>query len=592
MDRNEHDRVKAIFNAALKKESAEREIFLDHECGDDDELRAEIESLLSSYGESFLEDPAVENDSIKIGQKLEHYKIIKKIGEGGMGEVYLASDLKLNRKVAIKLLSKSLTADPERLNRFKQEAFTVSSLNHPYIVTIHEFGESENGNEFMVTEFVDGETLDEYCSTKAPDLSMKLDIAIQAASALLAAHEARIIHRDIKPENIIVRPDGFIKLLDFGLAKLIEPPASTGEAPVDKEAATRPHVKTATGMIMGTAPYMSPEQAKGVPVDHRTDIWSLGVVLYEMISGAKPFDAATPLETLSKVIRNEPEPISKLSAEIPTALVTTVETALAKEPDQRYNSAKDLRKDLEKVKKQIEFSVETQIGNLPATELDLHAANSGLPSNKGAWNKVILLFAGLILTATIFGFYFFFNPGNGAQLAGKTEKTTSDSAAATREIPYFLEVQKMRDGKEYGKPFRATGREIFETGYRFKMVFEKVPGGFFYIFNEGGRDTRGDSRFNMLFPSPKKNDGLAKLSNSQTVETSDNYFLSDTGTELVWVIWTSNEDPLLEKARKSALENQGVVTGGQNIVPLRNLVGKYRDTGSAVQNNDSGGRIV
>ena len=230
MAERDHQKIKDIFNAALRKVPSERGGFLDQMCGDNEELRGEVESLLSSYRDagSFMESPAVgsvaetENYQLTKGQKFEHYEIIEQIGIGGMGEIYLADDTNLNRNVALKLLPSELTDDQDRLKRFEQEAFAVSALNHPYILTIYEFGESEDGINFIATEYVEGETLNEYASDNDLDLVNKLDIGIQVSSALSAAHEAGIIHRDIKPENIIVRPDGYIKVLDFGLAKLAE----------------------------------------------------------------------------------------------------------------------------------------------------------------------------------------------------------------------------------------------------------------------------------------------------------------------------------------------------------------------------------
>jgi len=373
MAKEDDKKIKEIFNAALRKESSERREFLNQMCSGNKPLRDEVESLLSSYdnAESFMETPAVaaipeaENYQLTKGQKFEHYEVISQIGAGGMGEIYLAHDTNLNRKVALKLLPTELTGDPDRLKRFQQEAFAVSALNHPCILTIHEFGKSEDGTHFIASEYVEGETLNEYCADKDVGLEKKLDIAIQASSALSAAHEAGIIHRDIKPENIIVRPDGYIKVLDFGLAKHVEE-----QSKADPEAATGPMVKTDSGMVMGTAPYMSPEQARGVKVDARTDIWSLGVVLYKMLTGQKPFKGETATDTIISVVNKEPPPITAYRDDLPLELEWIVSKTLSKEVDGRYQTAKELRADLQKIKKRAEHEDEIKRSTTPDKALE------------------------------------------------------------------------------------------------------------------------------------------------------------------------------------------------------------------------------
>src|SRR2546425_5404228 len=236
--------------------------------------------------------------SLSSGTKLGRYEIRSKIGEGGMGEVYLAKDTKLDRKVALKILPAEVASHHDRMRRFVQEAKAVSALNHPNILTIHEIDESDTGH-FIATEFIDGETLRERMRKGPLNVSEALDIATQIASALAAAHAAGIVHRDIKPENVMLRHDGIVKVLDFGLAKL------TDRAPaelIDTEAPTRANVKTDPGVVMGTAIYMSPEQARGLPVDSRTNIFSLSVVLYEMIAGRLPFEGANRKEIMASVL--------------------------------------------------------------------------------------------------------------------------------------------------------------------------------------------------------------------------------------------------------------------------------------------------
>jgi serine/threonine protein kinase/Tfp pilus assembly protein PilF len=292
------------------------------------------------------------NQELTAGSTLSHYRIVSKIGAGGMGEVYLAQDTKLDRKVALKILPADVAADQTRMRRFVQEAKAASALNHPNIITIHEIEQIDLVN-FIATEFIDGKTLRERINA-GMKLGEILEVAIQAASALAAAHAARIIHRDIKPENIMVRPDGYIKVLDFGLAKLTEPRDSV----TDPDAATRAMVNTGAGTVMGTAVYMSPEQAKGTKVDERTDLWSLGVVLYEMMTGRVPFLGETPTETISLILQKEPAPLTRYALEAPAELERIVNKALTKNCEERYQSAKDLLIDLRNLKRKLDVDAE------------------------------------------------------------------------------------------------------------------------------------------------------------------------------------------------------------------------------------------
>jgi serine/threonine protein kinase/Tol biopolymer transport system component len=283
--------------------------------------------------------------------RLGRYEIRSQIGAGGMGEVYLADDTLLRRPVAIKVLTADYTQDEERLHRFEREAYTASSLNHPNIVTIYEIG-SESGFHFIATEYVDGESLRQYLRVSQMDLREVLDVAIQVVSALTAAHEAGIVHRDIKPENIMRRRDGYLKVLDFGLAKLTDE-ATTTET--DTEAPTQVMLKTEPGRVMGTINYMSPEQARGRDIDARTDIFSLGVVLYEMVAGRRPFAGDTKSDVLAAVLMLEPEPLAKRFPEVPAELNRIVTKSLRKDREERYQTAKELLVDLKNLRQDLEF---------------------------------------------------------------------------------------------------------------------------------------------------------------------------------------------------------------------------------------------
>lgn len=285
------------------------------------------------------------------GLRFDHYQIISLLGVGGMGEVYLAEDRKLCRKVALKLLPANFTQDAARVRRFVQEAKAASALNHPNILTIHEIGEA-NGVHFIATEFIEGQTLRTQLHGKKLGLNAALEVAGQMASALAAAHMVGIVHRDIKPENVMVRPDGLVKVLDFGLAKLTEQRLEE----VRSEAPTVPKVNTDPGTVVGTANYMSPEQARGQEVDARSDIFSLGVVLYEMFAGHPPFEGVNALDVIGAILNREPAPLKSYLPEAPRELEQLLRKALRKERDERYQHIKDLLIDLKDLKQELEFA--------------------------------------------------------------------------------------------------------------------------------------------------------------------------------------------------------------------------------------------
>ncbi len=281
---------------------------------------------------------------ISVGSKIEQYLVISELGMGGMGKIFLAQDIELNRQVAIKILNDTQNKDSDILRRFRQEARAASALNHPNIVTIYEIGKLNETQHFIAMEFVEGETVRSLLKNRKLNLENALDIAIQSVSALSAAHGAGIVHRDIKPENIMRRPDGFVKVLDFGLAKQTNLLSGLGD--VDPDALTQEYHLTTPGMIMGTAAYMSPEQARGKAIDGRTDLWSFGVVLYEMIAGRAPFVGETKSDVMAAILKNEPENITPHAPDVPVELERIIKKTLAKEPADRYQTAQDLLQDL------------------------------------------------------------------------------------------------------------------------------------------------------------------------------------------------------------------------------------------------------
>src|SRR5262245_55656743 len=279
------------------------------------------------------------------GSRIGPYEIVAPLGAGGMGEVYRVRDARLGREIALKVLPADVSGDSARRGRFEQEARAASALAHPNIVMIHDVGESD-GSVWIAMELVEGRTVRELLVSGAVPIRRVLEIGSQVAEGLAAAHAAGIVHRDLKPENLIVSKDGYVKILDFGLAKLAESVPAAGDAPTMAAgaAATQP------GTVMGTVGYMSPEQASGQPVDFRSDQFSLGSILYEMATGERAFQRKTGVETLAAIVREEPQPIARLNPAVPAPLRWTIERCLAKEPDGRYASTKDLARDLESVR--------------------------------------------------------------------------------------------------------------------------------------------------------------------------------------------------------------------------------------------------
>jgi serine/threonine-protein kinase len=310
------------------------------------------------------------------GAKLERYEIRSQVGSGGMGEVYLAQDTKLERTIALKVLPASVASDRQRMQRFIQEAKAASGLNHPNILTVYEIGQA-GSTHFIATEFIDGETLRQRMNMGRMNSAEGLDISVQIASALEAAHAAGIVHRDIKPENIMLRRDGIVKVLDFGLAKLcgVEP-----ERAVDPEAATKFLVQTEPGVVMGTAAYMSPEQARGKDVDARTDIFSLGAVIYEMLSGRAPFEGETAADIIGALIHKEPQLLSILVPNIPAELQHIVSKALRKDRDERYQTVKSLLIDLKMLRQELDFAAKLERSVSPVSK-DSANKNSAQAAN-------------------------------------------------------------------------------------------------------------------------------------------------------------------------------------------------------------------
>jgi len=352
--------IDRLFHATLEWPPTARAKFLSQACGTDQDLQREVESLLAAHGRDgdFLQRPAYEVSTeffaeclagLLTGQQIGPYKILSPLGIGGMGEVYLASDSRLGRKIALKLLSPDFASNPDRVRRFEQEARAASALSHPNVCVIHEIAETEDGRHFIAMEHIDGITLRERIARRPLSVGEALHIAGQIAAALAAAHAAGVLHRDIKPENIMLRKDGYVKVLDFGLAKLSEP-ASRGPADSPSKVS---NVRTGPGMQMGTVKYMSPEQLRERVADERADVWSLGVVLHEMVTGINPFEEGSRNEIIASILKRQPARLAFPDDAVPAGFQRIVARAISKDPDERYQTMTALAADIKSLRRQV-----------------------------------------------------------------------------------------------------------------------------------------------------------------------------------------------------------------------------------------------
>ena len=553
----------------------------------DQSLRVEVDKLLDSHrkasDEKFIDGVAAEANAALLidegelseqhsprlnkGQQLGSYVILDALGTGGMGEVYLAKDTRLDRTVALKVLSEDIANDERRMQRFRQEAKIVSSLNQPNILTIFEFGDV-NGLTFLATEYIDGETLREYLRAKKLKIAEILDITIQVLAALDAAHEAHIIHRDIKPENVMIRRrDHVVKVLDFGLAKATAERKASTFTMLESEAATE--FKTAPHVVMGTINYMSPEQAQAHAVDVRTDIWSTGVMIYEMVSGVMPFKGATVSHTIVQILEKDPVPLTQFAKrKAPEELQRIVLKALAKSLDERYQSAKDMLIDLRNLKKRLDVEAEihrTSSQETPRTTVVSAEVDRGPQKRRIV---VLALIAMAVATAAIFGFSVW-----------RSSRARTDVPIATppappapveeRTLTYWITVQKYRSGKPFQDQFTLSGEVIFEADYRIRLNIRSPQPGYLYVLNEGPREASASPEFVLLFPSSTANKGSPFLSADQLVKIPERswiFFDTQRGTEKIWLVFSSDAVPELEAVKEFA----GTQTAGLINDPARN----------------------
>ncbi len=393
--------IEEIFRAALDQEPDQISAFLETACEGDEVLRRKVEALVAFHQRpgSFIETSAVglatkiiqnAQADLLVGQAIGHYKLSKRIGTGGMGDVYLATDMTAGRKAALKLLPERFTGDSERLKRFQQEAHAVVGLNHPNILTIYEIGE-DHSTHYIASELIEGETLRQRLMRGRIEVGEAVDVAIQVVSALAAAHETGVVHRDIKPENIMLRPDGYVKVLDFGIAKLAE--SAFAEATADGTGSMT-LAETNLGSILGTVRYMSPEQACGAPVDKSTDIWSLGVVLYEMVTGHAPFTGDTPRKVITSILEKEPPPLASYVRQTLAELQQIIGKTLRKDRRERYQSAGEMLQALKNLRHNLEVSSELERSTTAPSWLRWTRSPTAL--------VLVLLVAALALALTFF----------------------------------------------------------------------------------------------------------------------------------------------------------------------------------------------
>lgn len=504
MNPDQWKQIDELAQAAIELNEEDRASFLDEACRGDAVLRREVEALIGYQLDagSFLEAAAIQDVGQLItdtktkslaGQTIAHYKIENQIGSGGMGEVYLAKDTRLRRRVALKLLPDSFTRDETRLRRFQQEARAASALSHPNIITIHDIGEM-HGRYFITMEYIDGETLrDKIHDSRAP-LAKLLNYLQQVAEGLTKAHAAGIVHRDLKPDNIMITRDGYAKVFDFGLAKLVAQPqrSSTTEP---SEAVTAVVAQTSIpGMVMGSLGYMSPEQAQGKTgeIDHRSDIFSFGCILYEAATGRKAFDGSDLLDSLHKIVHAATPQIKEVNSNAPDDLERIVRRCLAKDPEKRYQSIKDVAIDLEDLQKELDSRSELEHSSLsgyastfvspdgasepsvPTTEVVARTTRTNLTGGINRLTIAAVFVVGVLIVLAMGALFFFrwsltgesriSNPGDPFQSMKLTRLTTTGKAAAAAISPdgklvAYLNLEGQMTGSIWIRQI-ATSRDI------------------------------------------------------------------------------------------------------------------------------------
>ena len=504
------------------------------------------------------------------GTRLGNYEILGVLGAGGMGEVYRARDTRLQRPAAIKVITAG-DEDKERVRRLEQEALAASALNHPNILTVYELGAQE-GLQYIATELVEGQTLRDRLKDGPVGLASALAIATQIAAALEAAHAAGIVHRDIKPENVMIRPDAYVKVLDFGIAKLI--PSSSAAA--ESHTLT---VQTVPGMLIGTVGYMAPEQIRGLPVDHRADVWSIGVVLHEMLAGRSPFAGPTTSDVIAAVLERTPPTLATAGVTAPAELERIIGKALEKDRDARYQSMSELAQDLRTLEESQKYEGRSQKAPEPS------------PANSSSYRPLIVV-AMLIAIAAIAWFTWSWTRSAGDRQvppapAGAGTPAIPAPPAAVRSFQYWLTVQPLSAG---ASSIESAGADVFRSASRFRFNFTNPEPGFVYVLNEtSGR--AGVPILTMLYPTPSLRGGSAGVSVGSVTSTGDFRFDPKSSVEHVWIVWSSQPHQLLERAKRWVnSESQGRIRDGAEAAQVFGLLGNAQ--GATARTDESGKRMV
>ena len=575
-----------IFDEALQMPDAERAAFVERACGDDAELRRIVARMLQGHARAggMLDQPVMaaaasllgeaETTDALSGRQFGHYEIIRRLGAGGMGEVYLARDLTLDRQVALKILPREFTRDPDRVHRFAREAKAASALNHPNIITIHEIGalQTDEGElHFIATEYVEGETLRQRLKGGRVNWAVALDAAIQTAAALEAAHRAGIVHRDIKPENLMLRPDGYLKVLDFGLARINKPAQHDAD-----DSTTRRFLETHPGVVMGTLSYMSPEQARGERVDGRADLWSLGVVLYELLTGARPFNAATLPDMMVALLEREPAPLTQFLPHAPPELDAALRRALRKDPAARFQSAQEFGQALKEIQRRVDETptlaptpavtdseaptrVFAKLTEPAARQATLPAAAQPAVAPAAAPSEVQpvaarrwlpwALAAGLLAGGAALWRQWLVTP----PVVPSLSTVTTAPVAPERSLRVWLTVQRMQGGAPLGNEYASLGNEPFERGWKFRINCDSPQAGYLYLLNEA------ESGSLTLLPAFRADS--AQLAANTLFQSSVNTFAGKPGTDHLHLIWAAQALPEFEAVRDVLNPNdQGRIT--------------------------------
>jgi len=590
-------KVQELFHAAVSLEPAARAAFLVEACESDRELLDEVQSLISAHERegSFIDSPAAKpiaemlasvSSKPFVGQTVGSFKILSHLGRGGMGEVYLAQDSKLGRKVALKLLPEEFTRREDLVRRFALEAKAASGLNHPNIVTVYEIGQT-GSSQYIATEYIEGETLRQHFARGRMSLREVLDVVIQVGGALVAAHGAGIIHRDIKPENIMLRPDGYVKILDFGLAKAVSGALPGSRRPAaDLEASTLVMMETEPGAMLGTIYYMAPEQARGLGVDARADIFSFGVITYEMLAGRRPFGGETNLDALISTLEKDPPPLANFAPDVPAELQRVVSKALRKNREDRYQTIKDMWIDLKNVREELAFEAKRERSSPPEMSPAEAATTSiqqsvvtesprAMPASSLRKPRLARAVIGVLLVVLI-GIV-------GVKMWLPSAPPRSDvppPAAVERALNYWVTVQKYRDGKPYRDPFKLPGEILFEKDDQVRLHVGSPQDGHLYIFNEGPPINGEAPPLNVLFPSPTANNGLSMVSSGEAIDIpKQSWFRLDQeeGTEKLWLVWSVQAVPDLEATKQFANEkDRGVINSPGLDRSVKDFLSKTR----------------